>query len=572
MKKAITLTTLSLLLLSCGGGGSVPQIQKVNLISLNENSQVTTLAELPLCFFDLPEVPYIPLDLAFGFATSLRSQTLEDPEAGFRIGRQGDAVIIADETGDTATFDLSKQTIVFSDFDAFFQGCKGNRYPNSLATPTAKTKSYRIVNEESSYVKGAPVTIDLKPYPTLSIKERDGMAYLPFCVFNDLMQGHSAGMVTFAYNFKDAYLDPQGLRDLSRGELTTLGSKYFSEAPKKAAISREFASFAYDQTMFGLDYFYGLKKVRGITSFKAFAQEKGLESAMLSGDLEKMQDAYGTLLLKCLEDGHTTPLTPSPLTDYSDFYIKDEWRSENQVKRSREDEAFGKARKEKGVTKPFEIVGDTAFLFFDDFVDLDESVLYGTLDESVIKGSNAALFAYAYQQIQANDKVKNVVVDLVTNNGGDSEGLVYCLGALLGKFFIDSGSALSNSRTHTTFLTDINVDGKIDEKDVPLCKDHNIYMLDSKFAFSCGNLFPVAAKYNSSKVRTLGDRTGGGTCSVKYSCNALGAVSLTSSLTTLLKKSGDAYTHIEDGAEVDIPLSYEKMFDRADIVAMLGGK
>jgi len=127
----------------------------------------------------------------------------------------------------------------------------------------------------------------------------------------------------------------------------------------------------------------------------------------------------------------------------------------------------------------------------------------------------------------------------------------------------------SKSHTRVTYETDINVDGKIDEKDVPLCRDHKIYMLDTKFAFSCGNLFPIAARYNSDQVRCIGDRTGGGTCTVKYSTTALGDTFVSSSLTMLLKEKDGSYLPIEDGAEVDIPLSYDKMFDRNGIVALL---
>lgn len=566
MRKITYALSLTMLLVSCGGGSSA---STVDLWSLNDEGKVAAVGKLSFRFFENPEVPFISIEDAFALSSSLRADFLEDESAHYSVSQADKVVTVKDESGDTATFDLNKQTITFSDFDAFFQGAKQGHYPNSLATPTSKTRSYRIVESESTYKKGSPVSIDFNPYPSLSIKEADGKAYLPFCVYNDLMQGLPGGMLTFAYNFKDAFLAPAGMRDLSKEKLTDLSEKYYKEAPKMASVSKSFARFAYDQTMFGLDYFYGLKGIRGIASFSSFAKEKGLEEGMLSGDFEKMQEAYGTLLLKCLEDGHTSPLTASPLTDYSSYGVEDSWRSPKAIQKEKESEAFTQARKTKKADKPFEVVGDTAFLYFDDFMSLDEKTLYGNLTEEVIQQDNAALFAYAYQKIQADPNIKNVVVDLATNNGGDAEGLVYCLGTLLGKFYVDSGNALSKSHTRLTYQTDINVDGKIDEKDIPLCRDHKIYMLDSKFAFSCGNLFPIAARYNSDKVRCIGDRTGGGTCSVKYSTTALGDTFVSSSLTTLLKDTNGSYLPIEDGAEVDIPLSYEKMFDRKDIVALL---
>lgn len=555
-------------MLSCGATGGFV-IRNMAMYSYDlEKGAIGTFAQTPLLFYADEQIPYIAVGDAYRFASAIRSSFLEDPQAGFTFEKTLNGGVVKDELGDTATFDLNKQTITFSDFDSFVYGRKGMNYPNSIGHPRSDQKSFKAVEGESVYKKGKEVVIDLNAYPSLSLKSENEVLYIPYAVYNDLLVGGPTGLMGFAYNFKDPYFANVGPRDFSTGELTDIGKKFYGDAPKKAEISKGLASFAYDETMFSLDYFYGLKGVKGVSSFKSYAKENGYEDDLLSGNLSKIDDAYCKLFLK-LDDGHTAPLGPSALSDISEFAIDDSWRSEKSRQKDVDKEKMDNDRKAAKKDKPFEVVGNTAFLFFDDFLEIDEKALYGTLTEEAAAKNNPVLFAYAYQQIKKDPNIKNVVVDLATNNGGDSDGLIYCLGTLLGKVSFDSGNPLSGSHTHMTYLTDINVDGKIDDNDVPLVKTHNIYMLDSHFAFSCGNLFPCAAKVNSDKVKTIGERTGGGTCTVKNMYNGIGSSFVSSSLTMLYKPNGNGYTHIEDGADVDIPLGLDKMLDRDYIVNLI---
>ena len=539
------------------------------LYTVNGKDQIIQAGDLRIYFPKGNDIPYVSLEAGIAAASSYRSASYRKDSYGYSYSYADGVATATDEKGTKATFDANNQTITIDHFDSFMNGYFDGALPLSVGVVLPGMKSIKLIKEESAYTAGKALTMKLNDYPSIQLVKDGDNILIPFTPFSDIFFGNISGTLGLVYNFKDSYLAPNGLRSLTSASLNALGKKCFDEAPKKKTVSKEYAEYVYDAMMFNMDHFYGLKEFKKIDSFAKLTIEKGLKDDMLSGDVEKMENAYFTMLLKHLEDGHTAYLTPPVLSDYDEFELDVSCYSKKEIAKQQENETMDNLRKSLKVDKPFEIIGDTAFIYFDNFVGLDDEILYGGNLEEHIASNNAALFAYSYKQIKANKAVKNVVVDLVTNNGGDADGLVYCLGTLLGKYYIDAENPLTGSRNHSTFMTDINIDGVIDEKDVPLCNDYNIYMLDSKFAFSCGNLFPVAAKYNNSNVKILGDRTGGGTCVISTSFNGIGSSFTKSSALMLTKKVDGEYKNIEDGAEVDTVIDYDKMLDRNYIVKLI---
>ena len=567
-KKVISLGVLATTALcSCSGGSLTP------IYHLNSKGEVTHGADIRLYFPKDNGVPYISMEDGVALASEMRKSTFDSDEFKYTLEQNNEVATVTDEKGTKAVFDANKQTVTIDHFDSFVSGYLKDQLPLVPIDINKNHKSIKIVSEESSYTPGNAVTLKLSDYPSIQL-EKGGNNHgllLPIAAFNDIFFSGSAGFKGIAYNYNNIYI-ANGMTSLGQGTLTPVGKHFYDTSTKKQTVSKDLAQYFYDETMFSFDYFYGLKGVKNISSFKAFAKEKGLENDLLSGDVSKMEDAYATLVMKSLEDGHTAYITPSAFTDFDNFEVKDSSKSEKMIVKETENLAMNKVRKDLRLNKPFEIRGDTAFIFFDDFQDLIETKLYGNITEQDIADNNACLFAYAYKEIKKNPEVKKVVVDLVTNNGGDATGLVYCLGTLIGKHYIDTMNPLTGARTHSTFMTDINVDGIIDEKDIPLCNDYKIYILGSKFAFSCGNLFPVAAKYNNPNVTLLGDTTGGGTCIVGVNYTGFGSYMIKSTLMMLTKKVEAGYTHIEDGAKPDIPVGYDRMLDRNYLVGILAAR
>ena len=113
----LTLIPLLGLVCSCGNNGLV----KTNVYTLNDDKKVESAGELPFYFFGNQDIPYISLEDGFVFATALRRSLLEKPEAGYTV-RQTDkteAVVSNESKASTVTFNVTAQTITFSNFEDF---------------------------------------------------------------------------------------------------------------------------------------------------------------------------------------------------------------------------------------------------------------------------------------------------------------------------------------------------------------------------------------------------------------------------------------------------------------------
>ena len=159
--------------------------------------------------------------------------------------------------------------------------------------------------------------------------------------------------------------------------------------------------------------------------------------------------------------------------------------------------------------------------------------------------------------------VKNVVIDLSCNPGGDTAALHYALCFLLDPkdaatlyydFFtggkkVEAGSA------------DINLDGKIDDKDKK--KNYNFVVLTSDATFSCGNSFANTCWDNGIKI--AGIRSVGGSCVVRYACTADG---FPFQYSGCLRESHKAdWSSVEDGAPVEKTLTLDQMYDNTALAS-----
>jgi C-terminal processing protease CtpA/Prc len=163
--------------------------------------------------------------------------------------------------------------------------------------------------------------------------------------------------------------------------------------------------------------------------------------------------------------------------------------------------------------------------------------------------------------------IKNVVVDLTTNDGGSADSLVYALSTLVGKVTIDVTNLKTNALNHQSFMADINADGKFDDKDKSISElGFKIFILSSNATFSSGNALAVYAKLNNPKVVTLGEKTGGGPCAVRQFITPIGSMVSSSSTMVLSKALDNKYVSIESGVAADHELTYEQMVDRQYIV------
>ena len=109
------------------------------------------------------------------------------------------------------------------------------------------------------------------------------------------------------------------------------------------------------------------------------------------------------------------------------------------------------------------------------------------------------------------------------------------------------------------YIVDINLDGKYDEQDKEAAKsfDFNIGVLTSNYSFSCANFFPACAKELGYKI--LGQKSGGGSCSICSQTTADGIPFIRSNFVMCSNRAGD---NIDGGVPVDYPIQYGSEYAR----------
>ena len=149
----------------------------------------------------------------------------------------------------------------------------------------------------------------------------------------------------------------------------------------------------------------------------------------------------------------------------------------------------------------------------------------------------------------------NVVLDIASNGGGDSNALMGIYGLLnKAKASLSMNNIVSKSRVEEYFEVDVNLDGKYDDLDVQECtklENLNIVVLTSSVSFSCGNLLPSVLKEVGYKI--IGEKSGGGSCAIQLETTGDGLLYVRSSSNCLSDNAGN---NIDSGVEVDYILTY----------------
>ena len=190
--------------------------------------------------------------------------------------------------------------------------------------------------------------------------------------------------------------------------------------------------------------------------------------------------------------------------------------------------------------------GDTAVFSFDHF----------TVDQNAWKeyyknGGEIPNDTYGYfikylKKASESKRIKNFVLDLTCNRGGDTNVAAAILGIMSGNSDNYIKAVKTGEMIKCPFLLDKNLDGKFDEKDDEVKYGFNFAVLTSQLSFSCGNYLPFCAK--SEGIMILGERSGGGECAINGIPLGDGLYCFLSSDAHFVTKTGEG---VEAGAEPD---------------------
>ena len=544
-------------------------------------------------YSDLPSIPYISVADFQGLV--LPGTTIEVSKTS-----EGEYLLVGPYA--KATVNIASEQFSSDDYMAFtnlmgqvqegmdnvgYGGSPFLRYNHQELTPTTAT-----------------VTFDFSKYG-IDLRGDETAVYFPFATISDIFSDldfHLAGyngekvmLLTGDENNDVAVLEPERAKVLLETE----------------SRSADMAAYCYAELCFVVDHFYGMP---GRSSLEDGIQKDGLDKtldAIENGPTIKQllkstsMDDYFTgmkSLQVLLQDGGHTDL----MLDWNLFKVTQEgddiseifgnWMEGNQGLQDTYPQLyqlivdyFDTMANQKGdfigLARPttsdetYYKEGDTAYLMYNSFGPVNNEAWKAyydggcegetpAVDEEFLGDLSVVLDALK----RANDdpEVKNLVVDLSCNTGGDFDVLMTMSVLMGGPNYYYSENLVTGQRQIFYFDVDCNFDGVFDEKDKEVKYDLNIALMVSDVSFSCGNFLPSLLKDAGFPI--IGERSGGGACSVQPFITPEGMQFRLSSARARL--TNDQWVNIDTGIEpnyvIDISSGdYDPLYDVAAISEMI---
>ena len=536
-------------------------------------------AEMNLYFVNGGDIPYVALSEYMPFVGSIyKDDQLSIPAAEYEIERIADDHILVKRTDNDSFMDIEpkKDVIEFVGMDWFIATPGSTSLLSILSVGESgrggSANLFRDNGKSYERTGEAIIRFDFSEYD-IDLIDQDGECYLPLQTVNDLLV--SGNYVLVVYN---------GEKLIASSMSSDLIDEMY-EAPT-GTMSEDFARFNYNELRFLLDTFYGLKPEHDIDSFGDYFGSTGLLADLSGTDAKAFDRALRRLTMKYFDDGHSGLLkfsylsgVPDPndidekLAVFSDLGISNNDKAfptiQRQIRRANYYPDHPEIDPFEGAEKPwfYEEVGDTAIITFDAFA-INRTDYYTQADLEDPQDT-IELIAYAHSQItRDNSPIKNVVLDLSCNGGGDADAAIFTIAWFKNTGRITLRDTLTGAQAVCDYEADINLDGEFDMDDW-LPDDVNKYCLISGASFSCGNLVPAAFK-DAADTTLLGLTSGGGTCAIRPCTTASGAVFTISGTRQISTVRNGSFYNIDLGVEPDFVLSkMESFYDREQLAELI---
>lgn len=362
-------------------------------------------------------------------------------------------------------------------------------------------------------------------------------------------------------------------------------SSYFGMEARSESIALD----NYRGLCFDLDLNFGLKEFKEITTFDQYFTSTGRKNALLSTNAETYQDAIARLIYSDFDEMHSSAIEQSYFGDFDQgTYFSSKandseghtgyFGTRNRAFIQEIQRLAGLYEKAENKRESYEVYNDTAVLKFDSFFYKEalaynnaayKTADYETAQKEYFKGwsnnNTYKSFAIAFNDIEKNSNIKNIVFDVSLNTGGEVRVM-----PLLSAFYNRDPSILVKNNIDGSIVdlhyeVDLNGDGEYATEYDSFEGKYNFYFLTGGVSFSCGNAFPTMGK-NSKKIKIIGELSGGGSCMVDAFTTLDGLSFNTSSPYQFMLDNGDGtYVYNENGVPLDYPYSLDEAYNMANL-------
>ncbi len=540
-------------------------------------------------YSDMPSVPYISV---------ADCQQLMLPGTTIAVSKTAESAYLLTGPYAKATVDIDTEQFSTDDYMAFTN--QMGQVQEGMDNVGYGGSPFLRYNHQELSPATATVTFDFKKYG-IDLRGDDTAVYFPFTTIADIFSDldfHLAGyngekviVLTGDENNDVAMLEPERARQLLEAESRNADMAAYSYAelcfvidhfygmPGRSPLEEGIRKDGLDKTLDGIengptikqllkstsmnDYFTGMK------SLQVLLQDGGHTDLMLDWNLFKatqegddISEIFGNWMEgnQGLQD--TYPQLYQLIMDYFDTMA------------NQKDDFIGLARPTTS-DETYYKEGDTAYLMYNSFGPVNNEAWKAyydggcegetpAVDEEFLGDLSVVLDALK----RANDdpEVKNLVVDLSCNTGGDFDVLMTMSVLMGGPNYYYAENLVTGQRQKFYFDVDCNFDGVFDEKDKEVKYNLNIALMVSDVSFSCGNFLP--SLWKDAGFPIIGERSGGGACSVHPFITPEGMQFRMSSARARL--TNDQWVNIDSGVEPNyvIDLSsgdYDPLYDVATI-------
>ena len=532
------------------------------------NTAAENTTKLPLYFMNGSDVPYYEIDDAIAVLKTVNT-LWGNPNYDLKVHKDGDVVTLIRENDYFVSIDCAKDQMYFLDYNAFFTQDSDTLIDLVLSGWKITDTDYALIKTHSPATERYGSYRLLEPgIYCIDLVHKGNKYYIPVQTVSDVFLAPTNVASLYIGRSLIIY-SPSGDELYSDGKYTDLGMIYYGKNGKYATgkVSKTMSEFNICELCFAFDYLYGLKEQHHISSFADLILEHKSGYKILGTNSKKIDESLFHLVYDMLDDVHSKYVKSS----YASGAEFDKKLTDKYGQGRGRTESFAIQEELENVRKKYypdgvpgyEEVGDTAYITLDTFtIDL-QSLMYYAEAPTAEATDTIGIIAYSVQQIlREGSPNKNVVLDLSCNIGGPADAAVYTIAAFLGKASVSVEDPNTGALVINDYKADTNFDGKYNSKDALAGKGLNLYCLTSKASFSCGNFVPCVFK-EDNHVSIIGQRSGGGACSVMFLTTAIGSVIRISSSTRLSYVKNGSFYDIDQGAEPDYAISkYDHFYDR----------
>ena len=463
-----------------------------------------------------------------------------------------------------AVFDLSTHKCTFDNYDAFFQ--TSDVYYDTASV--SKIDYMKIT--DAANIAGKPVIFDWSTLDigiTLCKVDTEYALAVPLQTFNDVFLSPKQNFLIYNGMYLYTSYELMISQDLQ--------NDYYTTGNKSRARNKVVADFCYNELCLNLDFNYGLKTIHGIDSFPDFNTYfacVGIRDDLMDTGALIFSRALKDICEFYFGDGHSNYILnshylgkdASVLPHYTSLVQKDHNSNYNKYS-SAKSSVLGSPVPLTAVSSN----GETVIVRFDEFsaTGLKKNEIIAQISANNNNPFDVISFIHMVNSaIHSNSSIKNIVLDLSCNGGGDVSAAAFVLSWMLGECTFNFTNPVSGAKWFSTYKADVNLDGVYDENDT--VNDKNLFCLISPCSFSCGNLVPAMLKA-SGNATIIGSTSGGGTSVVQYACTADGTLfRMSSKYVMSVVKNGSTY-NIDTGVEPHYYISDPKNYYNTETIAKL---